>query len=84
MAKEKTREELEKDLKNKSASFERKLKNKNNKFLTFIVVFIVLGYLFFLLSPKIFHEKPERFYSELGTPVTFDGGNITPTRWVFA
>lgn len=84
MAKEKTKAEYEKEQRAKSAAYERKLKNKNNKFIVISAVLILLGYLFFLLSPKIFHEKPERFYTDIGTEVAFTGGSITPNSWIYA
>lgn len=84
MVREKTKEEQEREFKNKSESYERKLKNKNNKFIIVFISFIIIGYVFFLFSPKIFHEKPERFYTDIGTEVVFTGGTITPSSWVFA
>lgn len=84
MAREKTNEEIEREFKQKSASYERKLKNKNNKFIIVSLTVILLGYLFFLFSPKLFHENPERFYTEIGSSVNFTGGSITPDSWVFA
>lgn len=82
MARDKTKEELEKEFRVKSESYERKLKNKNSKFIIVSVTIIVLGYLFFLLSPKLFHEKPERYYTDIGSSVSFSGGSITPSSWV--
>lgn len=84
MVREKTKEEQEREFKNKSESYERKLNKKNNKFIIIFISFIIIGYIFFLFSPKLFHEKPERFYTEIGTEVIFKGGIITPSSWVFA
>lgn len=84
MAREKTKAEIERGQRAKSAAYERKLKNKNNKFIIISVALILLGYLFFFFSPKIFHEKPERFYTDLGTSVNFSGGSIIPNSWVYA
>lgn len=84
MAREKTKEELEKEARIKSSVYERKRKNKNSKFIIVSVTLIVLGYVFFFLSPALFHEKPERYYTEIGTVVPFTGGNITPNSWVYA
>lgn len=84
MPREKTREELEREKRAKSLSYEKKLNNKNNKFIIFSVVFILIGYIFFFISPKLFHEKPERFYTDIGSTVVFTGGSITPNSWVFA
>ncbi len=84
MAKEKTKEELQREIKLKSAGYERKLNNKNNKFIIISLILILLGYGFFLFSPKLFHEKPERFYTEIGSAVNFTGGSITPSSWVYA
>ena len=84
MDREKSKAEIEREKKIKSATYEKRLKNKNNKFIIVSITLILLGYVFFFLSPKLFHELPERFYTELGTSVNFTGGSITPSSWVYA
>ena len=61
------------------------LHNKNyNKSIIAIITVILLGYIFFFISPLLFHERPAKQLTELVTEHQFFNGTISVRDWRYS
>ena len=70
--------------KQRRTDYEALLNKNQNKGLIILILSIIAGYVFFLLSPLLFHETPEKTLTKLNTDVGFANGRVQVTEWVYS
>lgn len=61
------------------------IRNRNHNVINRIVILIIsAGYIFFFLSPYLFHEHPIKQYTELFSGVPFKNGTLVVESWTYS
>ena len=68
----------------RNIDYEALRNQKHNVMNRIILIFLIVGYLFFLLSPLLFHQHPEKQLTNLYEDVKFKNGNLRVESWTYS
>ncbi len=57
---------------------------KHNQISKVMIIFLIIGYLFFFLSPYIFHQHPEKQLTKLYEDINFKSGSLRVESWTYS
>lgn len=70
--------------KQKTVNVESIINKNHNKGIIILLLVVISGYVFFLLSPVLFHETPDKSLTELNTEIGFINGRLTVDEWIYS
>lgn len=65
-------------------NYEQLLNKNHNRGIITLICIMLAGYIFFFMSPIIFHETPVRQYSNLHTDYNYLNGTISVDQWTYS
>lgn len=72
------------EVKHERIDYEKLMHKNHNRGTMVTIIVVLLGYLFFFLSPLLFHEKPDKTLSALDSEIPFATGRIVINQWLYS